>query len=219
MDSETPEVDLDGLIRSIREEGIADADREKERIIAAARDRANSILESARAEVASMRDRASRELEREREAAYQSLRLAARDLALAARHSLLQLAEAAFEREVSDRLSSEAFVSLIVDVAGRFVDQNAAADSVEVLLSEGELSALSSTILESLRKEVSQKVEISVAPDLARGFRIRRRGEAFAYEFTESSIADALKSYVSPHVAELLGTVELDREPDGGSDG
>ena len=54
------------------------------------------------------------------------------------------------------------------------------------------------------KKQAKEKLEIKAAPGIDKGFQISIKGEDLRYDFTDQSILEALKGFLSPSINAVL---------------
>jgi V/A-type H+-transporting ATPase subunit E len=111
---------VEKLIERLKQEGVAAGQQEAERLVAEAQRRADWILDQAREEIEAMQKQAEESMARERAAAQEALRVAARDTVLQMREGVVRRFRARLHSLVGAQLEDPAFLQkLILEVAGR----------------------------------------------------------------------------------------------------
>ena len=80
---------------------------------------------------------------------------------------------------------------------------------MEFLLSNKDKDKVKNLVLSSLKESLKDSVTIKVDSGITRGFRVCLKGDNVYYDFTDDSIADFLKDFLSPSIREIL---EKDKE-------
>jgi len=195
--------------RAARDEYLAEAEREAERIIKEAREKAAVVVEDARQE--SDRLKASGE---------DALRVAMRDAALRMRETLRKRLEGQVRLLVAKQLVDEEFLrQLIIEVARKArVDSKAdEAEDIELLLPA---EALGLEELQSRPEELESKlsqfakeiasatwregVSIYTLEPGGHGIRVRLKGEELELDLSDKAIADLLLEHLQPRFRAVM---------------
>lgn len=197
---------LDGLIRAVRDEGVEKGRRESERIIGEAKEQAVRIVKDAEARAEQLIKEAKDRIQRQDVSTRHALELAARDLVLSVKASLLELMEGLIRQECERQLDAAALKEIIPRIAEAWIAQ-AGNQEVQLLLSEEDRRQLADTFLAQLKGRLSSGVELKTSPNVRRGFRIGRRDDSMFYDFTDEAVAEALAAIVNPRFAELFASL------------
>ncbi|HDN59568.1 MAG: hypothetical protein DRP88_00030 [Candidatus Neomarinimicrobiota bacterium] len=194
------EAKLDSLIEKIKKDGILEAQKEAASIVSEAKSNASKIVENARSEARRIVEEAQKEAERIKLNAEAAIKQAARDTVLATKEKIIELFNKVLLREVSDSLDSELVGRLIKYIVENWVDKQ----SAEVLVSQEDVSKLEALLTERLKEELREAIEIKPDPSIAKGFKIGLKGENLYYDFTDETMTEILKSYLTPSVRDIL---------------
>lgn len=211
MQTEPITENVDGLIRKVREEGVAKAQAEGQAITEKAQAEARQILEQARGEAEEMIEEARARLYAEERAAQSSLRRAARDVKIALWGDLERLFESVVRGECVKTLESGRLAGVIAAVARAWIENEEERD-LEVLLGAEHHEEISNGLLARLREELQSGVTLRVWPGARHGFLIGRDGVDMKYEFTEQAISEALCRFLNPRLTKILQSGEEEEE-------
>ena len=150
------EQQIQDLVDSIRKEGIEEARREKEAILADARAEADRILSSAREKAYAMVEEATKECALRQQSAKASLAQAARDVSLALKNTINKELGAILGDSIASALDKDLIsriVSSAVDAGLKDADIVVSAPDAEALV-----KALRSSLADKLKNGLALKV-------------------------------------------------------------
>ncbi|RKY77890.1 hypothetical protein DRQ00_06210, partial [candidate division KSB1 bacterium] len=84
------------------------------------------------------------------------------------------------------------------------VEQWARDSQKEILVSKEDKEKIQELLFSSLKEELKNSIIIKVSDRISKGFRIGIKGEDVYYDFTDESITECLKEFVSPSLKEIL---------------
>lgn len=200
-----PTENLEGLIQSIRQEAVEEARQEAEAIIEAAQEQARTLVQEAKKKTQSSEEESREAIRKAVAAAEHAREQASRDLIVAVQSELTAVLNKLIRQECDDRLKGDALERMIIQVAEAWM-QRLGDGPLELVLSERDRDRLGDEFIGRLKEKLSQGVELKCHPDVHSGFRIGRRGETMAYDFTAEAVAEALAAVVNPRIASLLKT-------------
>ena len=195
------DVSLENLIEKIKKEAIEEGQQASGEIVDNAKTEAASIVDNARAEADKIVRDATNQAADLEESAKQALQQAARDVELLLKERIGSLFDRVFKREVGAALSPE----FLGDVVGKMVTGWAREGQVEVTVNAADREKLEALLFSSLKEDVKNSVTIRTSQTVSKGFRIELKGENVYYDFTDDSIADALKAFINPSLQAILG--------------
>lgn len=190
------------LIETIKAEGVQSAEKQAQQIVAAAEEKAQEITNNARTEAASIVEEAKSDRARQESAGKEAVRQAARDLILSVQSQLTSIFREVVERSTAETLSDSVLEQAIVTVVQSWA--SGSGEELDVMLSQGDLENLESTLRSRLSSELASGTEIKASPAVKGGFRIATRDGSIYYDFTTDAIAEALSSYVTPRLAQSI---------------
>lgn len=193
---------LKELIETIKAEGVQNAEKQAQQIVAAAEERAQEITENARREAGSIVDQAKQDRQRQEQAGREAVKQAARDLVLTVQSQLTAVFKEVVEGATGETVQGSVLEQAILTVVGAWAEGKD--EGLQLLLSESDLAKLESTLRNKLSQRLSSGMEIKASPAVSGGFRIASRDGGVYYDFTVDAIADALSAYVTPRLAETI---------------
>jgi V/A-type H+-transporting ATPase subunit E len=196
------DIQLNELIEKIKGEGIEQARAEGEKVKAEAEAEAQKILEDAKREAAAMTKKAAEEAERSEKAGKMALEQASRNLLLGFKDEVQGL----LDRLVADAVD-RAYSLDIVKAALLTIIKNWSAsdtDALTVLLPENDLAKLDAAFRAELASLLKGGVTLKGAKNLEAGFQIVEKDGTAYYDFSATTVAEMLSSYLSPTLAEIL---------------
>ena len=200
------EVQLSELIEKIKKEGIEFAQAEAAKLKAEADAQAQKIVENAKREADAMITQAKEEARRSEIAGIAALEQASRNLILAFKVEIQAILNNITTEAVSSAYSSAVITEILPQLVKNWAAKNA--DSLTVLLSEGDLKKLDNAFMAGLASTLKGGVEIKAVKKLDRGFHIVEKDGSVFYDFSAESVAAMLSAYLNPKLAEILKNTE-----------
>lgn len=199
------EVKLENLIEKIREEGVSEAKKAADDIIRKAKQEAAMIIQKAEQEARDKIEKANRETSQLYHTTRVSLNQAARDTILSLREELAALLDRVLKRKILQILSPEVLKELLFKVIETWrPDQEV---QLEVTVSGKDREKLEDLISSFFKETIRNPIDIKIG-DIEGGFRIGRKGEQVFYDFTDDSLRDILKQFLSPSLSAMLSGKE-----------
>lgn len=194
------DVELGKLIETLKEKGVEEGRRIGR----------GEIKEAAK-EAAAMQEKALQEstrivLEAEKRAGEfaangeRAVRQAARDTLLLLKNQVQSLFDRVFKSEISAVLEPALVGEMILRIVDSWVDKTGA----EFVLSEKDKETVERMLASGVKKEIQAGLVLRLNPSDDHGFRVALKGEDVYYDFTDGSLAGALKSLLNPQLRELV---------------
>ncbi len=196
------DIQLQELIETIKNEGIAEADRQAAEIVAEAEKRAAGIVEKAEAEAGRLTAEAKREISRSEQASRDALAQAGRDLMLNLRGRILQLFDAVLAGAVEEGLRQKGLEDSITALVRAWAEKGSG--DMTILLPEADRDRIEKTLQARLGAELRRGVVLRPVAGIEAGFRIAEKDGAAYYDFTARGLAEMLSEYLNPRLAEIL---------------
>ena len=194
------DVNLESLIEKIKKEAIEEGQQAADAIVGKANEQAAAVVDSARTEAEQIVNDAQAEGEKLQENAKHALRQAARDVELLLKEQLTALFDRVFKRAVGAALGPEFLEGIIL----KLVDEWAKEGAVEVVVSQADKEQLEALLFSHLEEDLKQSVTLQASHAVARGFRFELKGGSVYSDFTDETIADALKAFINPSLQAIL---------------
>lgn len=192
---------IQDLVASIQKEGIDKANKEAEKIIAAAEKKADNIIKSAKKEADKVLSDADREIALRDQSAKASLSQAARDVQLSLKKSLTEQMNVLLEEKVKTTFKSKDFVKLIKDILSLgFYD----AKNTELQISEKDYKELATVLTKELGDKIKEGLEIKPVKNVNFGFRLADKDGSGHFDFSAEATAELLIPFLSPAIAEIV---------------
>lgn len=212
---------VEALIERLKEEGIAAGRKKAESIVIDAEKRAEWIIKEAQLEAQSLVNEARAEAEAMKAAGEDALKLAARDVFLRLRDTLLDSFSQEVTRVVGKQMARKDFLEkLILALAGRVRDKTGIDSNRQVViqlpedvigveelcrnpeeLREGALTRFTASIAADLLRE---GVKFEVSDDLSGGLLIKLEEDNIVIDFSDKTVAALLLEHIQPRFRALL---------------
>jgi V/A-type H+-transporting ATPase subunit E len=212
---------VEALIERLKEEGIAAGRKKAESIVIDAEKRAEWIIKEAQLEAQSLVNEARAEAEAMKAAGEDALKLAARDVFLRLRDTLLGSFNQEVTRVVGKQMAQKDFLEkLILALAGRVRDKTGIDSNRQVViqlpedvigveelrrnpeeLREGALTRFTASIAADLLRE---GVKFEVSDDLSGGLLIKLEEDNIVIDFSDKTVAALLLDHIQPRFRALL---------------
>jgi V/A-type H+/Na+-transporting ATPase subunit E len=194
------------LINQIRDEGVAAAKQESEKLIKEAKEKAASLVAKAKAEAKEAKDKADRDIALEKATAVEALKLAARDTVLRLGTDVRAAFESHVRRLVGAELKDEGVLrDIILTIAAKGASQLPQHKDVEILLSEGPGDErIKQFILKTTRTMLKEGIELKPDPRMAAGIKVRLKGDDLEIDLTEKAVTDLLMQHLLPRYRKIV---------------
>ena len=197
------ELQIQDLVESIKRDGIAEAEKQAERIMSEAKEKADELVRNATKEAQRITDDAKKDAAVLKQSGIAAVEQAARDVMLSLRKRINAQFERLLEETVSKTLSSKELVELIVSVVH---SDMVTASSSTVQVNQDQMKKLGETLQKQLEKELKQGLEIRPVESVDVGFRIASKDGSSYYDFSAEEIARMLSPFLNATVQEILAS-------------
>ena len=197
------EVQLQELIDKIKKDGVQSATEEAARIKRDAEAEAGRIVAAAQKEAADIINRGKADAERSENAGKAALEQASRNLILAFKGEIQALLDKIVAQGAAASYGEDTLKAVLPELLKAWVAKGGS-DSLDLLLSEGNLNKLKSWAAGSLSAELQKGVELKSDRNLGAGFRIANKDGSAYYDFSAESVAELLSAYLNPYLAGIL---------------
>jgi len=194
-----PEVNLENLIRQLKEEGVEKADQQAAEIIARAKKEADEIVSNAQNRAKQLTDKAVQENETLRQSAIADIKQAGRDTVLLVKQQITSAAVRVFEQNVAAALTPESVRDLLLKIAGNWSPDKI----LEVTVPAVDKAALEA-LLPAAFKAAGRELVIKTGANLTKGFRVSVQGEEVNYDFSDEAVFASLQELLSPALKDIL---------------
>ncbi|AEF86698.1 V-type ATP synthase subunit E (V-type ATPase subunit E) [Treponema primitia ZAS-2] len=196
------EIQLQELIDKIKKDGITSASEEASKLKSQAEADAGRITESARKEAAEIVSKAKADAERLEKAGTAALEQASRNLVLAFKGEIDALLSKIVAAKTGSSYGDDTLKAILPELVKSWASKGS--DSLDLILSEDNLTKLRGYFNEQLASEISKGVELKSDRNLGAGFRIASKDGAAYYDFSAESVAELLSAYLNPRLSEIL---------------
>ena len=196
------DIQLHELIEKIKKEGIESAQAGAVKLKSDAEAEAKKIIENAKREADSIIAAGKTDAERSEKAGIAAVEQASRNLVLAFKGEIQGLLDKITAEAVSSSYSADVIKGILPDLIKNWAAKNT--DSLNVILSEGDLKKLDGDFKARLNSALRGGVELKAAKTLDGGFHIAEKDGSAFYDFSAEAVAKLLSAYLSPKLAEIL---------------
>ena len=197
------EIQLQELINKIKKDGIETASVEATALKHEAEAEAARILSAAKKEAADIVNKAKADADRSERAGKAALEQASRNLILSFKGEIQALLDKIISQASASSFKEDTLKSVLPDLLKAWTSKTGS-ESLDLLLSEGDLEKLKSWATGTLSAELKKGLELKSNRSINAGFRIANKDGLAYYDFSAESVAELLSSYLNPHLAEIL---------------
>ncbi|MCL2319807.1 MAG: V-type ATP synthase subunit E [Treponema sp.] len=197
------EIQLQELIDKIKKDGIETASGEASRIKREADAEAARMIAAAKKEAADIVSRGKAEAEKSEKAGKAALEQASRNLVLAFKAEIQTLLDKITARAIASSYREDTLKAVLPEILKAWASKGGT-DSLELLLSEGELANLKSWAQGALAAELGKGMVLKSDRNLGAGFKIANKDGSAYFDFSAESVAELLSAYLNPQLAEIL---------------
>ena len=174
------EIQIDDLVQSIKRDGIEQARKDADAIVAEARQQAAEIIAASKAEAEKNIDNANREIESSKAL----IKQAERDAVLSVKKQLQAMLERIMADKVAKELSEASLAKLVIAAIG---DDDPAKYAVEI-------EEAKASVKSSLAKQIEKGLEIHPAKGV--GLKLCCKDGSGFYDFSDEQIASLLRPFL-----------------------
>ena len=197
------EVQLQELIDKIKKDGIETASEEAARLKRGAEAEAARIVAAAQKEAADIISQGKADAERSEKAGKAALEQASRNLVLAFKGEIQAVLDKITARAAVSAFGEDTLKSVLPEILKAWSSKSGS-ESLDLLLSEGNLEKLKTWATGALAEELKKGLELKSDRNLGAGFRIAHKDGSAYYDFSAESVAELLSAYLNPHLAEIV---------------
>ncbi len=207
--------ELESLLKRIQDEGIKEADAEKEKIISAAREEAEGIVTEAREKADNTIKEAQNEAELYRQKGEQALKQAARDVLLSLRARLQENMKQVVRETSAGSMDGETVASLIQEIVKAYNEKGGEVESLKVLLPQERLDQVEEAFKPKLGEALKAQTEFHPVNELSGGFQLVFNNEDVVYDFSDEALAETISGFLNSRLAELVKATVTDESQEG----
>ncbi|MDF1521537.1 MAG: hypothetical protein P1P87_01795 [Trueperaceae bacterium] len=212
--------DLQALIDRLQRDAVNEGQRRADAIVEAARTQAAALAREAETETERRLAQAERDAALVTERSTVALEQAGRDLLLTVRAAIGDLLGGLIRASLADELRPDLMAEMLVKMADGYTAHGGRERRMAVLVSPDDLDAMVQLYAQRYREQLVHGVEVTLGPDIEKGFRVVLVDEHVEHDLTIDAIAEVLSTYLNPRLADLLPrvAVELERAAAAGAD-
>lgn len=196
--------ELQSLLEKIQEDGVKKADSEKERILSDAKTEAEKIVADAESKSKEIIKKAEEKAKNDVERAENSIRQAARDIALALNAELRERLTGVAKECVGETMTPEFMGEVILKMEENYLTKSDGEPDLEVLLNKKDLDKMEALMKGAMFKDLKKKPDFSLGHDFATGLKIGFKGDDLFFDFSDEVIAGLICAYVGPKLAAII---------------
>ncbi len=194
------EVKLDSLIEKIRKEAVDEGRKQALDLVEKAQIEAKTIVQDAEEKAHVILEKAKTQADKTHENTKLALQQAARDIELSLKERITELFDRVFKQAVGDVLQADFLENLIVTLVKEWATKGA----VDIMVNPETQKNLEQTLFVKLGQSLKESVTLSALPGLANGFRVALKDGSLYYDFSDETIAETMKEFLSPTLRSLL---------------
>jgi V/A-type H+-transporting ATPase subunit E len=196
--------ELQSLIDRIQQDGVAKADAEARRIVAAANEQAAGIMRDAETRAKALLAQAEQEARTFGERADKALEQAARDVVLQVQEAVTQTLQALVATRVGEALAPDTLKQMLLKVVQAYCGKEGDCSQIDLLVSPADQKSIVEFFLKEYRDSIDRGVEIHADTGVVKGFRVSIENAQLHHDFTQKEIAAALGRLLRPRLAEIM---------------
>ena len=197
--------ELQSLLEKIKEDGVKQAESEKDKIISSAKSEAEKIIADAKKKADEIVKKSEQDAARNEERAANTIRQAARDIIIALNAELQERLKAVVRECVGKAMTPELMGKLILEMQKHYMEKAGDKEpSLDLLLHEKDLAEIEKLVKGSLAADLKNKPEISIGHDFAAGLKIGFKGDDLFFDFSDDALAEIICGYVGPRLAAII---------------
>ncbi len=193
---------LKEIIETIKQEGVASAEKQSSEIVSQAEERAKDIVRDAEQKAKKIVDDARNEAARLEQNGKEAIRQSGRDLILSLHSRITAIFDAVVKREVAASYSEDVVAQAIVKLIEQWGETRS--DDLTVLLPKEQLDGVKAALETRLKEDLRSGITIRPQDDLDAGFHIAEREGSVYYDFSSDGIAAVLAEYLNPQLSEII---------------
>ena len=196
--------ELQSLLEKIQEDGVKKADLEKEKILSDAKAEAEKIIADAENKSKEIIKKSEEKAKNDLERAENSIRQAARDIALALNSELQERLTAVAKECVGNTMTPEFMGEVILKMQESYLAKSTGEPDIEVLLTKNDLEKVEKLMKGAMFDSLKKRPEFSMGHDFGAGLKIGFKGDDLFFDFSDEVIAELICAYVGPKLATII---------------
>jgi V/A-type H+-transporting ATPase subunit E len=197
-------IELQNLIDRINQEAIQKGESAAGEILAQAKERAAALVKEAEGTAKARLEKADKDSEVYVERSARALEQAARDLLIGVGQAIENIIQDIVNASTDQALDPDTLKRMMVKMAEAYAEKNGAESRIEFIIGERDQAEIVSFFADQYRRHLISGVDINIDHGVRKGFRVTLENERVYHDFTRPAIAEALASFVRPHLAEIV---------------
>lgn len=197
-------IELQHLIDRINQEAIEKAESAAAQILAQARERAAGLLKEAEAGARARLEKAEKDAEVYVERSTRTLEQAARDLLISVGQGIENVIQEIVGSSTEQALDPDTLKRMMVKMAEAYAAKNGVESRIEFIIGEHDQAEIVAFFADQYRRHLVHGVDINIDSGVRKGFRVTLDNEHVYHDFSKPAIAEALASFVRPHLADIV---------------
>lgn len=197
-------IELQNLIDRINQEAIEKGESAAGEILAQAKERAAALVKEAEATAKARLEKAEKDSEVYVERSARTLEQAARDLLIGVGQAIENIIQDIVNASTDQALDPDTLKRMMVKMAEAYAEKNGMESRIEFIIGERDQAEIVSFFADQYRRHLISGVDINIDHGVRKGFRVTLENERVYHDFTRPAIAEALASFVRPHLAEIV---------------
>jgi V/A-type H+-transporting ATPase subunit E len=197
-------IELQHLIDRINQEAVEKGEQEAGRILARAREQAAALVREGEAAARAHIQKAEKDSEVFVERSTRTLEQAARDLLISVGQAVESIIADIVSDATDEALDPDTLKRMMVKMAQAYAERNGTESRIEVLVGKEDQSELVRFFARQYRHRLVRGLNIRADAGVRRGFRVILENDRVHHDFTRPAIAEALGSFLRPHLAEIV---------------
>lgn len=197
-------IELQDLIDRINQEAIEKGETAAGKLLTQAKAEAAALLKDAEAAAKARLEKAEKDSEVYVERSSRTLEQAARDLLIGVGQAIENIIQEIVSVSTDQALDPDTLKRMMVKMAEAYAEKNGAESRIEFIIGERDQAEIVSFFADQYRRHLVSGVDINIDHGVRKGFRVTLEGERVYHDFTKPAIAEALASFVRPHLAAIV---------------
>ena len=210
--------DLQHLLDKIHAEAIAKSEKEAEEIVAKAREKAAQIVKDAEQDAKKKIADAEADARQFMERSIRTLEQASRDLLITVGQGVENILDDLIHESLDEALSIDVIKDMLVRMAEKYMERGGKERRIALLINPDDQKELVKFYAAKYREKLQDTIEIKPDNHIIKGFRISFVDEHAHHDFTREAIAEALATFLRPHLADIILRVARDDKEHGTDD-
>lgn len=200
--------ELQHLIDRIRNEAVAEGEKQADTLLAQAKEKAAKLVKDAEQQAKQTVEKAKQDAEAYTVRSKATLQQAARDLLISVGQGVENILADIVDGAVDQALDTDTIRKMLVKMTEAYFAKGGQESGLEVLVSPEDQDAIKRFFSEQYHQKLqSGELTVHADKDLFKGFRVGVKGDAVYHDFSAEAIAESLSNFLRPQLAEIVHSV------------